>query len=182
MGYYKSFLKFIESFNKLDYSYYKTEKYLNKKMLKIYISLLSLSMLFTSCVSDVKDENYVYSYGTKGFTKKVQEANISLEDAVDIICKYKVENKVDDYNRLYFISGDNYVFKNSGFSKGVDAWLVRGTDGIYVNMNSGNLKTVAKDDGNSSQMLVKIKRYNFILFSDCNSSVKITEYRSKLIQ
>ena len=151
-------------------------------MLKIYIVLFSIVILFTGCTSYAKIENQIYSYGTKGFTKRVEKANISLEDAVDIICKYKVENNIDDYNRLYFISGDKYVFKNSGFSKGVDAWLVRGTDGIYVDMNSGNLKTVAKEDDNSSQKLMNIKRYNFILFSDCNSSVKITEYRSKLIQ
>lgn len=109
---------------------------------QLYIILITIIMSLFSC-KKVK-EDAIYVYGTPEFETKSKELKYSLNNAVNIYCKYAFEEQKQDSIWFYMdvIYDDNYVFTTLSYNLKTG---YRPLKGYWVNGKTGELRKEESD-------------------------------------
>lgn len=150
---------------------------LSKKIL--FISLV-INFLLGGCMSsEKKNLEGLFPYKSVEYERKTKDAKVKLEDTNKILCKFiKNKKELHEFVNMYFIYQDSYVFtlqknqvkttyKNGGY-------IAKGIYGLYINMHTGKLTLIKKNNSNKDVLIVlekdskgmfgKFKHYSI----DCN--------------
>lgn len=123
-------------------------------MLKKVLLGLIINSLLGGCMNfEKKNPEGLILYGSIKYENKLKESKIKLEDAEKILCTFiKDKKEFHEYINLYFLYEDSFVFslhKNqvkTTYKNGAN--ITKGIYGVYINMNTGKLNFIKKNDEN----------------------------------